>query len=185
MAAKYPQVPMLEMTAEESRTHLVLVLERVVYLLHWIADNPDFLIDGRHHQNLRDAVQSLEKRIAPGGWENMIPKVSTNERRKLDSHGLTGAEFSLKVHAFDQPFQKVLDSQPWLEREVRGLRARIETLEIREATARMRRVRKSTRTALEAGQSIVGSAIDAIPGIKEVGCAVKELTEICGGLIKH
>jgi hypothetical protein len=141
----------------------------------------------KHHQNALDAVRALEARIhAKRRWAAMVPPhVPDGKNPAAKAHGLEGPEWALMFQAFDQQFQKVLDRMAWLEREARGLRARVETLEIKEAVVRMRGARKSTRATLETGQVILESAVDALPGLKEIGAAVKELSGIFGGLIRE
>lgn len=179
-----PKVPTRQPTTDQSLAELELVFERLMYVIQWIADTPTHLVDGQHHEVLREAVAALEERIKgvlhdgavgkeAGDWQGAFSRryPPGMSHGGLEQHGLTGPEWVLKFEAFDRHFRGFLDKVALLESRYQGLAGQVDTL------SSLVDLRRDARGALGMGETIADSALEAlseIPGAKALIGTVKE-----------
>jgi hypothetical protein len=204
-------IPTRVPTTDESLADLKLVLERTMYVVRWIADTPQHLIDGQHHQVLRDAISALTRRLGEGisyaGFWSGNPKPDADGASGsppgaasatqpdpialLVQHGLTGAEWALKFEAFDRHFRAFLDRTALLQRREENLTLRYEGLDSRlsqlEAAEFFTKLRGNAMGSLGIGATIAESAADAlseIPGAKGLLGSLREAAGALAALLK-
>jgi hypothetical protein len=205
------KVPTRKPTDEQCLAELELVFARVMYVIQWIASTPHYLVDGQHHEVLKEAVAELQAEIKKaadknkdtqgGDWKRVFsrprsedpkrdkPKRNTNTESgpnsltsHLAEHGLTGQQWVLKFDAFDRHFRGFLDRIALLEKRYEGLVGQVNTL------STMVDLREDADGSLEMGSAIFESAAEAlsdVPGAKTVIGLGKEGIAAVRGLFRR
>lgn len=185
------QVPRPTYHGPDALTQLVIVVERLLYMLKWMADHPGDFMEGRHHDNFQRAWVELydhllqldpEESKAKTTWRKKILEIAPGELRQ---RGLEGDQLALKLGVFNQLFEEFLDAvakpeppaSPADSPEDAAFRERVLPW-----YRRLLRRKTAAARALGPATTIV-SSISLIPGVSKVFEGIVEVSEIAQHVI--
>lgn len=173
-------VPDREYQGEQALTEINLALDRLMYLLRWLRNNPNSLLPGRLQARFQAALDEFSlsddtaaPHLTPLDWN------ANKASKALVAAGLTGKQLALKLEIFNALFDEFLDVAA---ARVSGGSAIDQTDAFLEAVLpwyrRPKKIAGKLNKALGAGATIVGSVITvAAPHLKERFEGFKELVE--------